>query len=70
MGLAGNNTMPNKEDRRVQRTRQLHKDVLVALIEERDYEAVTLKDVGFSAKQMDDLFKKLASPGFVAILNA
>lgn len=34
-----------KEDRRVQRTRQLLKDALVALIEERGYEAVTVQDI-------------------------
>ena len=37
--------MPDKEDRRVQRTRQLLKDALVALIEEKGYEAVTVQDI-------------------------
>jgi AcrR family transcriptional regulator len=35
----------DKEDRRVQRTRQLLKDALVALIEEKGYEAVTVQDI-------------------------
>jgi AcrR family transcriptional regulator len=37
--------MPNTEDRRVQRTRQLLKDALVALIEQKGYEAVTVQDI-------------------------
>jgi AcrR family transcriptional regulator len=37
--------MPDKEDRRVQRTRQLLKDALVALIEQKGYEAVTVQDI-------------------------
>ena len=37
--------MPNTEDRRVQRTRQLLKDALVVLIEQKGYEAVTVQDI-------------------------
>jgi len=58
-------------DRRVQRTRQLLQDALMALVLEKGYDKITVQSIimPYPPEQMDEMFRQLATPGVAAVFG-